>query len=146
MDTKCVSMHDLVCIQILPASALQDVVQYYHHYFHTAAELLTDTDRSTVASVTLGPRQRFHCRSPPTSASSSTPSIPSMVSWHYAIYLGALAAMYRGLEQTGWCTAARVDAATVLTTGRRLEKRSSSEASTFRPGGQCSGVATEAGD
>ena len=140
------SMHDLVCIQILPASALQDVVQYYHHYFHTAAELLTDTDGSTVASVTLGPRQRFLCRSPPTSASSSSLSIPSVASWHYAIYLGAFAAIYRGLERTGWCSAGRVDAVTVLTTGRRLEKRSSSEASTFRAGGQCRGVATGAGD
>ena len=89
--------------EILPADALADVVQYYRRYFHTAAELLTEADGSTVASVTAGNRQRLLFRSPPLSAFSSSPvlAVPTEASWHYAIYVGPFAALYQALEDDG---------------------------------------------
>ena len=87
--------------ETLPAAALTDVAQYYRRYFHTATELLTDVDGSTVASVTVGTRQRLLYRSPPTSSPSLTPSIPTSATWHYAIYLGPFAAIFRGMQADG---------------------------------------------
>lgn len=90
--------------EVLPASSLSDVVEYYRRYFHTPAELLTDTDATTVAAITVGPRQRLFYRSPhPTTSTPATPTppIPAETSWHYALYLGPFAAIYRQLEADG---------------------------------------------
>jgi len=87
--------------ELLPASALGDVVQYYQRYFNTAAELIADTDGGSVASVTVGTRQRLLFRLPAASSSSFTPTVPDDASWHYAIYLGPFAHIFHSLDSDG---------------------------------------------
>ena len=87
--------------ETLPAAALDDVAQYYRHYFDTQAERLTDADGSTVAAITVGTRQRLLYRSPPKSFPPASLSAPAAASWHYCIYLSTFASIFRRMEQDG---------------------------------------------